>query len=171
MNDRLIDYQRELRRRAFVSCWHENPGESLAMWKLYADKGIAVQTTVARLKAALDGCAEQTIYIGKVEYLDYSKRGDRGDHELTPFVHKRKSFAFEQEVRALFREPTTEKGDEEPLGESGFPVPINMDALIEGIHVAPTSKAWEFEAVRSLATKCQLGREVQRSALDEPAVF
>ena len=171
MNDPLTGHQKELRRRVYLSCWHQNPGESLAMWNLYADKGIAVQTTVARLKDALDGFAEQTIYIGKVEYLDYGKRGVRGDHELSPFVHKRKSFTFEREVRALFGEPTTEKGDEKPVGKSGFPVPIDMDALIERIYIAPTSKDWEFEAVRSLATKYQLGCEVKRSALDDPAVF
>jgi hypothetical protein len=171
MNDRLSTYQSGLRRRVYVSCWHNNSGESLAMWKLYADKGIAVQTTVARLKAALAGCAEQTIYIGKVEYLDYSKTGGRGDHELIPFAHKRRSFAFEREVRALFREPSKEEGDDEPLGESGFRVPIDADSLIETIYVAPTSKPWEFEAVRSLATKYELGCEVRKSALDESAVF
>jgi hypothetical protein len=95
MNDRLSATQRELRRLVYISCWHENSGECLAMWKLYPDKGIAVQTTVAKLKAALAGCAEQTIYIGKVEYLDYSKTGSLGLHELSPFVHKRRSFAFE----------------------------------------------------------------------------
>jgi hypothetical protein len=109
LNDRLTAYQKELRQRVYVSCWHENSGESLAMWNLYADKGIAVQTTVARLKDALGKCAEQTIYIGKLEYLDYSKTGVRGDHELSPFMHKRKSFACEREVRALFMEPTHRK--------------------------------------------------------------
>lgn len=180
MNGRLTDYQKGLRRRVYVSCWHKNRGESLAMWNLYADKGIAVQTTVARLKDALAGYAEQTIYIGKVEYLDYSKRGGRGDRELSPFMHKRKSFAFENEVRALFMEPTPEKGTKSRSVNQAFQVPINMDALIEGIYVAPikwgrkggaTPKDWELEAVQSLATKYQLGCEVQRSALDDPEVF
>lgn len=119
-NDRFAACQNELRRRVYVSCWHRNPGESLAMWKLYADKGIAVQTTVARLKDALGESAGRMIYIGKVEYPDYAKTGVSGDHELSPFMNKRKSFACEREVRALFMEPTTESGDEELLGEPAF---------------------------------------------------
>jgi hypothetical protein len=38
----------------FFNCWHMNDGESDAMWKLYikGSEGIAIQTTVERLKAS-----------------------------------------------------------------------------------------------------------------------
>ena len=90
---------------------------------------------------------------------------------MRPFHGINRSKRGNPQVRALFSEPTTENGDEEPLGESGFPVPINVDALVERIYVAPTSKDWEFEAVQSLATKYQLRCEVKRSGLDDPALF
>ena len=42
------------RRRVMANCWHLNPHESAAMWKLYAgtDKAVAIQSTFRRLQQA-----------------------------------------------------------------------------------------------------------------------
>jgi len=49
---RLADIYKSTRRHTYISCWHENPNESAAMWKLYlkSDEGIAIQTTFERLR-------------------------------------------------------------------------------------------------------------------------
>ena len=41
-------------------CWHCSGHESAAMWKLYADSGVAIQTTLRRIAAAIspDVCFE-----------------------------------------------------------------------------------------------------------------
>lgn len=39
----------ETPERFLVNCWHENGYESDAMWRLYADQGIALRTTETRL--------------------------------------------------------------------------------------------------------------------------
>ncbi|HIF9358891.1 TPA: hypothetical protein ACX6RW_004050 [Photobacterium damselae] len=55
-----------------VNCWHSNRVESEAMWKLYSDngKGIAVKTSVERLRSALkDQVFGKKVQIGKVSRL------------------------------------------------------------------------------------------------------
>ena len=39
-----------------VNCWHLSEYESMAMWKIYSrEKGIAIQTTIQKLKDAFNG--------------------------------------------------------------------------------------------------------------------
>jgi len=90
----------------FINCWHMNNEESLAMWELYSDmnKGIAIQSTFKNLRECLSTSEyADDIAIGIVHYdasIDWS-------HECTvyrPFMHKRRSFEHEKEIRAvLFR--------------------------------------------------------------------
>jgi hypothetical protein len=58
-----------LRRHTYISCWHENAGESAAMWKLYlkSDEGIAIQTSFARLRDELNESA-RFVHLGRVRY-------------------------------------------------------------------------------------------------------
>lgn len=52
----------------YANCWHINENESAAMWKLYLDSrnGIAIQSTVNRLKKSLHYTAEK-IYISEIQ--------------------------------------------------------------------------------------------------------
>jgi len=45
-----------MRRYVFVNPWHKNEFESAAMWKLYlkSEEGVAIRTTVERLKHAFE---------------------------------------------------------------------------------------------------------------------
>ena len=47
---------RQFRRRTFVSCWSANENESHALWRLYchSHEGVAVETTVGRLRDSLN---------------------------------------------------------------------------------------------------------------------
>ena len=88
-----------------VNCWHINRYESAAMWKLYlkSNEGIAIRSTFGRLRDSLKD-EEHKIYIGKVQYIDYEKDKIPDDTSFSPFVHKRKSFEHEKELRAIIRE-------------------------------------------------------------------
>ncbi len=46
------DFQDYLRRNTFISCWHINNDENMAMWALYGNRstGLAIQTTVGLLE-------------------------------------------------------------------------------------------------------------------------
>ena len=103
LSEQLATAFREQRRHTFVSCWHENKHESAAMWKLYlkSDEGIAIQTTFDRLKRAFALYGDRPVFIGQVRYLDYEKEFIPESNSFSPLLHKRRSFAHENEVRAI----------------------------------------------------------------------
>lgn len=85
----------------YINSWHLNEYESAAMWQLYRrDYGIAVIATMKRMDENLHW--QKEIFIGKVRYIDYQKETIPGNNFLWPFMHKRKSFEHEKEVRLLF---------------------------------------------------------------------
>jgi hypothetical protein len=57
-----------------ISCWHMNEVESVAMWGLYSqgDDGVAIQSTIGRLKACL-AKEPRDIIIAEVDYTDHTK--------------------------------------------------------------------------------------------------
>jgi hypothetical protein len=107
--------------RPLISCWHENEGESVAMWKLYVSgrEGVAVKTTVARLGRFAS--ADRELKIGRVEYRDIDDLEHRAkallfeygiytrDDTVSPveraLFRKNKGFGHEQEVRAVRYDP------------------------------------------------------------------
>ena len=68
------------------------------MWNHYAGAGgaVALKTTYQ----LLDQCLNEDVYLGKVEYVDFVS-AVLPDTDMSPFLHKRRSFAHELEVRAL----------------------------------------------------------------------
>jgi hypothetical protein len=132
---------REVCSKFGVSCWHINEGESAAMWQLYAaaGKGIAIESTRARLEGALHG---HSIAVDQVQYMDFDTAEIEEDHD-EPYLYalfiKRKSFAHEQELRATI-----------PLSKPGIgtAVPCDMDALIAQIRIFPQAPPYYADAVR-----------------------
>jgi hypothetical protein len=92
----IAKFNEWMRSWTYVNCWHMNPYESAAMWKLYArtDEAVAIQSTYTRLRAALPDDA----YVGVVKYIDYDTDSIPEDNVFWPYVHKRKSFEHEKEL-------------------------------------------------------------------------
>lgn len=164
----------------FVNCWHANDHESAAMWRLYlsAREGVAIQSTVGRLKAAI-AAYPQTIVIGEVRYIDYDKEKVPTNSLIMPFLRKRKSFEHEREVRALFHDiriyedkanRTLHINLEEPENGPGVNVPISVPDLINRVIVAPTAPQWFQELVDSMMPLFGFDLEVRQSRLDDPRI-
>jgi hypothetical protein len=163
-----------IRQAIFLSCWHMNEYESAAMWKLYleSNEGIAIQSTYKRLKDSFIG--EEQIYMGTVKYIDFQTEWIDATNMMSPFMHKRKSYEHEREVRALIMKlPIV--GDKLDLSKEsitdGLKVKINMEVLIERIYVAPYSPRWFEELVKSVVTKYSYGFEIKHSGLDGSPLF
>jgi hypothetical protein len=158
-----------------ISCWHAEEYESAAMWAVYGGqgKGIAVKTTFARLVGSFQGSDQ--IFVGLVRYIDYGSDWIRRDNSFRPFLHKRKSFEHEKELRAiLMRWPGDEwlgKWVQAPPSASGVAVPVDLEQLIQGVCIAPSSRDWFKEVVVETASRYGLGVKPSRSDLDAPAVF
>lgn len=162
-----------------------NEIESAAMWDLYAkrDQGIALQTTYAKLAACLPAkvpgrsfepaqhpggrtvIPPSNIYVGEVVYV-YETDAMVTGNALIPYIHKRKSFEHERELRAVITEfPRTEGELEYPANRfprrrfvvtnplSGLQVNVSVGDLVEKVLVAPTAPAWFGELVKNVSTK------------------
>jgi len=93
------DMRRMSRQRMYANCWHLNEQESAAMWHMYSHDAapITVQSTFNRLRKSIP----DNIHIGIVKYIDYETESVPYGNSFNYFLHKRKSFEHERELRAL----------------------------------------------------------------------
>jgi hypothetical protein len=160
------------RQWTFINCWHMNPAESAAMWKLYAksNEAIAIKSSYFRLANAVD---EHT-YVGTVEYIDFEHDWLPEGNTFYPFVHKRLSFAHEREVRALITQfPTSDQGIDFKAAapDVGLERKVDLATLIEQVYVAPTSPAWFRSLVTQVCKRYSLEKPVLQSSLDAQPFF
>jgi hypothetical protein len=168
----LSQVAQALRPCTYISCWHANEHESAAMWDLYAktEEAVAVETSYQLL---LDALPEES-YLGMVRYIDYQKDWLPEGNTFYPYVHKRKSFEHEREVRAVIQDfdlmpaspglPTNET----PLVRQ---VPVNLSRLVSTVHVSPTAPDWFGDLVSSVSLKFGLAAPVRKSDLYSSPVF
>jgi len=160
----------------FINCWHANPDESDAMWKLYsfANEGVAVQSTIGRLRSALE-VAPHSILIGSVRYADFDSLDPHVFlNGLTPFIFKRSSFEHEREIRALIwmDAPEADEADSDrvPLEvpvEVSRSVPVDLSGLIQRVVVSPIAPSWFGELVQTTCERHGILSPVSRSNLYE----
>ena len=161
-------------RYVALSCWHMNKFESAAMWSLYlkSNEGIAVQSTYIRLKKSI--IDNEKVFLGIVSYIDYDKDHIKGGNILGPFVHKRKSFEHERELRALVIKWPTETGslnfDEETI-IGGVPIKVDIEELTEKIYVAPNAPKWFAKLVRTAIKRYGYDIEVIQSEINKAPMF
>ena len=141
------------RKHTFINCWHCNQYESGAMWKLYSTNvknAIAIQSTYQQLYDALG--KNPGIDIGKVNYIDFSK-------EYSPvngtYWYKRKSFEYEQEVRAIMHNYDVTGG--------GIEQEVDLDKLISAIYISPYASKWFEEVVIDIVEKYELHKPIYHS--------
>lgn len=195
-----------LRRFTYLSCWHMTDEESMAMWEHYggSDGSVAIKTTVGEFSSALNTRNDYDIYFGEVDYQPYSSDHNetpdlddidieedlddrffltREAHSLVPFVHKRKGYQYEQEMRGIIQDPPFDEdldqtvveidGEEERVDfkihteegpqyldarkeneNKGVDVPVFLDGLIHKVHTAPDASDWFKETVEREVLEC-----------------
>ncbi|MDD3436424.1 MAG: hypothetical protein PHC64_04640 [Candidatus Gastranaerophilales bacterium] len=206
--DESYKNEREKYREFFyVSAWHINDFESSAMWKIYSclTKGIAIKSTVGRLKESFKN-SQQEVNIGKINYLknyeDDNIPGLNIDsvtasledvNVLAVTLIKRKSFEFENELRAvIFNPPKSEimnlniknlddikkiqeESKEGALLKKETPeslsVPVDLNVLIDSIYVSPTGERWIFNIIENLVKDYNLDKKVYFSKLGENPIY
>lgn len=161
-----FDRDTDLRRFVYVNCWYLAPHESLAMWRIYcrSPEGVAVRSTPARLAAALAN-EPRRISAGRVRYLDYDRERRAKPDGLLPFMCKRRSFEFENELRLLHYDEAAHDGGE-PEGPPGFSARVDVNELIQDVVLAPSSGGWLVELVRMVANKFGVDVPVRTSDLE-----
>jgi hypothetical protein len=177
--DQMSRAHKAIREHTYLSCWHMNEHESVAMWNAYQSSDrIAIRSTYRRLAECLDAAERERIYIGTVTYIDYKTDEIPWNNGLYPYVHKRKSFEFERELRALFETEWTTGGEEGgpppqllPPGPHAIPVVIDLDQLAETVYVSPRAQGWYRELIQNIVTRYGRNWPVVQSHLDSDPVF
>jgi len=99
-------FKRELAKRRCIWCWHGDPdnNQSRAMWHIYADRGVAIRSDLATIKASVECKEPFSAFARQVEYVDphlaITDWSREFDHR--PFLLKNKGYCFENEVRIVF---------------------------------------------------------------------
>jgi hypothetical protein len=136
MYEPMEDLVFKIIKSSVVNCWHQNDFESEAMWRLYANKGVAIQTTVENLVHSID---DQRVFFSEVKYIDFDDQNltisdclhQKG---LNPLL-KRLQFKHEQEARLYFC-PTRNYLDKH-LKEQGECIAVDTARLISKIYISP----------------------------------
>lgn len=170
-------FNKEWRRFTAVNCWHANEHESAAMWKLYlkSDEGIAIQSTYRLLKKSI--IDDETVFIGKVKYIDYETEFIDANNILGPFVHKRKSFEHEKEIRGvIIKWPKLVDGAlnlaQSPDGiNAGIPIKVDIETLVQKIYVSPNAPSWLAGLVSGAVIKYGYHFEVIHSKMNSSPLF
>lgn len=162
----------ELVQRTHVNCWHMNEEESVAMWRAYAGSGqaVAVRSTYRRLREAI--IDEQYVYIGQVNYVDTASTWIPESNALYPYVHKRRSFAYERELRAVVQTWPGKSGGWSALPlVDGLSIKVELPRLIEGIYVGPNQPAWFRDTVAGVGAAFAPDVKIQQSDLDSDPLY
>ena len=170
--ERIGEVAKNIIRHTAINCWHMNDHESAAMWKLYlkSDEGIAIQSTYSKLQKSL--VDDETVHLGEVKYIDYDKEFINTINLFEPFMHKRKSFEYEKEIRAVVGKWPRDVFD--PSVETiphGLKIEVDLKTLVERIFIAPSAPTWFVDLVKAVIVKYGYEFQVTRSKLDEEAVY
>ncbi|MGF6256433.1 hypothetical protein [Ensifer sp. LBL] len=158
---------------SYINCWHLNPHESAALWKIYSaiDAGIAIRTTVGRLKSAIR--ADGDVYLGCVEYVDYFKEMLPDGNAMVPAFRKRVNFSHESELRLYISEMPVKQDNPSDAPQTGdltknppgINVPCDLPTLIEELVVSPLSPAWFVKAIENVVEHYMGKVPVNRSTI------
>lgn len=178
MRNELINLFNVTRKMTLINCWYLSEYESDAMWQIYSNNGIAIQTTYNKLKESFNKSIED-ILIGQVKYIDYDTEAMVYLNAITPYLYKRRSFEHEKELRAVIWNPKTHRNltDENDntfiendnvlieFVEHGKLAEIDLDKLIESIYVSPTAPSWFYQLITPILKKYNLDKPVIHSQL------
>jgi hypothetical protein len=160
---------------AYVSCWQRNDTESAGLWAQYAPgNGVAVRTTSGTLRQALDtGSGGYNVALGEVHYLDYHTESWGPYHQFSATFHKRRSFSYEQEVRAVISWPQWDDviaGSVDPASMPdlrGIAIPVDLSQLLHSVVISPNATGWFADLVASVVDRYGLSHAPVVSELTE----
>lgn len=162
-NPKFLDFYKSHREKVTISSWHINEYESFAMWQIFTQntEGLAIQTTIGRLKKALEQEKKTEQFIGEVNYIDYKKEFIPFEDNFFPFLFKRKSFQYEREIRII-----SDMSKKEMRIDNGLKVDVDINEMIEKIYIHPKSENWYKKLVIELVSKLGFDFKIEKSDLE-----
>ena len=138
--------------------------ESYLMWQVYTQgkkQGVVIQSTYSQLQNIQQNFQRKKckIHLGQVNYIDYEKESIyKPNDPISPFLHKRKYYEDEQEVRLLIEEEPEiidirDRSIIMQNRQDGVLVPVEISEIIESVYIAPDSEDWFFGLVQNVTEK------------------
>lgn len=134
--------------------WVASNSEIYAMWKIYlrgSSEGIAIKSDVNRLIGSLSSnTVDLTLAKVKYEILPWSETWYK-----TLAAYKHISYSYENELRVLVYDQFEKDSipidvfPKVPLYDQGVAFPVDVDKLIEEIHISPFSGEWFNDVIKS----------------------
>lgn len=110
-----------------------------------------------------------------VNYIDFDNTYLPEKNIFLPFVHKRISYEYEQELRAITMRVDHEafaRGEWPGNQPVGFHLPIDIKRLINVIYIAPYAEKWYEELVVDVTKKLGFGEiQIERSPLESEPFY
>ena len=134
------------------------------MWRVYADRGFAVQTTFERIQIAFD-LFRGEVGGAPVEYIDFSRETIPIGNVFTAVLKKDVPYRDEKEFRLLFWKLAL-ANSAIGVGTNGVRVNVDLNKLIERIYVSPRLKTIPDNLARLVEAKnleCPIVSSVVRS--------
>ena len=154
----------KLKNSFYVNCWHMNDNESYLMWKVYGDRGCAIQTNYERLIASfgdeppeINGCV--------INYIDYERVHFPIGNIFFSVSYKDLPYKDEKEFRLLYWKSNL-SNQNLPLEASGVKVRIDVNMLIDNIFINPSENINISKLMESIHNK-KLNCEIKYSKIQE----
>lgn len=134
-------WRSQFETRRCVWCWNRSTELSYLMWKIYGDRGVAVFSTIGKIRQTLADCGAEGI-VSPVHYVSPSESIPRPDydalteHVQRSYLFKDSGYRAEQEVRFVLKvDPQFTKQSR------GVMISLNTKSLVD------FEKAWPFVKV------------------------
>ncbi len=148
----------------YINCWHMNICESYLMWKVYGNRGCAIQTTYERIVTSFHDTPAE-INGGVVNYIDYDREELPLGNTFWPVSHKDLPYQDEREFR-LFYWKVNLSNQHLPTEDAGVKIPVDTDILIQNLYISPTASSDADELIEALYKK-SLAYKIVKSRIRE----
>jgi len=118
----------------------------------------------------------EQVHIGEVTYLDYeADRIEDNDNTFKWYLHKRKAFEYEKEVRAICEfKPWGMPLEQYPRIQNvgpGIRHQVDLKRFIRCVRVAPGTQRWVLDLIKDLSLRYGFDFPVEPSTIDLGPVF
>jgi hypothetical protein len=145
-------YVDELAAERCVWCWNRFRNYSNALWHLYGNRGVAVTSTVGKVKAALveagvaRGVGAPIAYINQ-EATKASKVLTKQENIFRPYLLKSIAFDYEKEIRFILGAQREILQD-----RRGVLISVKAASFIDGFRLSPHLQSEEQSIVKSMVS-------------------
>jgi hypothetical protein len=133
----IESWREQLTVRRCVSCWNRSTRQVDFMWKIYGDRGVAVFSTVGRVRRALAEAGAEGI-VSPVLYIPIEDTIPKPDFDLLcancsrPDLFKNWSYLPEQEVRFVIKVDPVQT-----IEKKGVLLEIMSKIIIDKVYLSP----------------------------------